>query len=89
MALSTEEKVDRLIAMAFSQQARLTFLDTTIRTLLVTHPRPERLRAAFATAGQGIVDRYVNSRIPEEALEDVRNLFQTYLKLIDTAPRDR
>jgi hypothetical protein len=88
MPVSLEEQVKRLTAVVLNQGARLGLMDTATRSLLVTHPRPERLRATFEAAGRGFLDLSVNSRIPEEALEDARRLFQEYLALIDKAPRD-
>ena len=89
MAVSLEERVERLTATVLSQGARLSLLDVAVRCVIVTHPRPERLRAAFEPAGIGLLDRALNSRLSEEALEDAQNLFQDSLKLIDKAPSDR
>jgi hypothetical protein len=88
MPRSLDEQVKRLTALALSQSARLTLLDITIRSLLSTHPRPDRLRAVFERAGTRFLDRAVASRLSEEALLDVQGLYQTYLSLIDKAPRD-
>ena len=69
MPVSLEGRVKRLTAVVLSQGARLSLQDTAIRSLLVTHPRPARLRAAFESAGTGLVDRAGTLVFPKRLLK--------------------
>lgn len=83
-----KQRVDRLTALMIDRGARLTLQDIAIRCLLATHPHPDRLRAAFEAAGTRFLDHALDSRLSDQALEDVRGLYQTYLALIGTVPVD-
>jgi hypothetical protein len=89
MAVSLEEQVARLTTVVLRQRAQMTLLDIALRSLFVTHPSPERLRAAFENAGTRLLDHAVNSRYEDDILEELRNLYLAYLRLTDIAPRDR
>jgi hypothetical protein len=88
MARSVEQQVAELTDVVLRQRATMTLMDIAIRSLLLTHPHPERLRAAFEPSGTRLLDRAVNSPYPDDTLEAVRSLFQGYLALIDKAPGD-